>query len=296
MKVIKSFILLILLMGAGEVRSAEGYLENNPVWTYGTLQIGLSQYYLNSINLFTIQGDSLFEGVNYKKLLYQYSNYSYTYLLRESGKKWYIRSQYNPKNDVLLYDFGAGLGDTIRAPGSTGYTYQYIVVTKVDTITMENGERRKRMTFNEGTWIEGIGDIRLFLGPIQPIPTCGIGCMGQPTMLLCFKQNSTVLYSDQTYTADCCTYTKPQGLQTTARSQGLQWLLSNDGMLDYLLPDRTQVIRNAKLLNLSGCTVWEARAGFDSGGGRISVSHLPHGIYMLSVRTTQGVVVQKVSL
>jgi len=67
-------------------------------------------------------------------------------------------------------------------------------------------------------------------------------------------------------------------------------------MLDYQFADRTQVLKNVKLINLSGSTVWEARTGFEDGGWRIPVSHLQHGIYLLSVRTMQGVVVQKVSL
>lgn len=296
MKTIKNLFLLILLMGAHAVCSAEGYLTQNPIWTYGDLITGSAQPYIAGISMYSINGDSLFEGVTYKKLKFQYSNYSNNYLIRESGKKWYLRSQFNPTNDVLLYDFGAGLGDTIRAPGSTGYTYHYVVVRKVDSVTMENGERRKRMEFDVGTWIEGIGDLRSFLGPIQPIPTCGIGCISAPSMLVCFKQNNTVLYSDLTYCSNCCAYTAPDGLQQTTRSSGLQCVLTRDGMLDYQLPDRTQILKNAKLTNLSGTVVWEARAGFENGGGRIPVSHLPHGIYLLGVTTMGGVVVEKVSI
>ncbi len=297
MKAIKSLFLLILLMSAGVVRSGDNYLIQNSIWTYGTLDTNSALPYIVGKSLISIQGDTLIDGKTYQKLKSQYSlNVSY-YYLRESGKKWYIRSLYNVNSETLLYDFEADLGDTIKAPGSSGYTSYSIIVTKVDSVTLENGARRKRMELGHSyVWIEGIGDLRSFLGPIMPIPTCGIGCISTPSMLVCFKQNGTVMYSDLTYCSDCCLYTGSDGLQAASSPRGLQCLLSSDGMLDYQLPDNTQVLKNAKLINLSGSTVWEARAGFENAGGRISVSHLPHGIYLLSVRTSQGVVVQKVSL
>ena len=297
MKVIKSFFLLILLMGAGAVCSANGYLSTNPIWTYGTLDTNSALPYIVGKSLFSIQGDTLIDGKTYMKLISQYALNISTYFVRESGKQWYIRYIYNNFKEVLLYDFDAGLGDTIKADGSIGYTGYSNIVTKVDSVTLENGERRKRMELGSSNiWIEGIGDLRSLLGPIMPIPTCGIGCMGTPSMLVCFKQDGSVLYSDLTYCSDCCTFTGSDGLQSTNRSQGLRCLLSREGMLDYQFADRTQVLKNVKLINLSGSTVWEARTGFEDGGGRIPVSHLQHGIYLLSVRSMQGVVVQKVSL
>jgi len=294
MKVIKSVFLLILLMGAWVARSADGYLNENLVWTYGYLNTYSGFPSISGKTLYYLKGDTVIAGLTYHKVL---SDYGSVEPIRESGKKWYIRSRYNANEEIVLYDFSAGLGDTIKAPGSVGYTAYYNVVTHVDTVILENGERRKRMEIGHSyVWIEGIGDLRSFTGPVDPIPTCGIGCIGLQTMLLCYKQKGIVLYSDLTYCTDCCSYGASQGLESTTFPSGLRWLLSTDGLLEYLLPDRTQVICNAKLINLSGSTVWEARAGFDNGGGRIPVSHLPHGIYMLRVQSSLGVVVQKVSI
>jgi hypothetical protein len=297
MKVIKILFLLILLMGTGAVHAAEGYLSNNPIWTYGSLETNSALPYIASLNLNTIQGDTLINGTIYKRLKSQYSTNISTHYIRESGKKWFILYYSNGYKEVMLYDFGAELGDTIIATGSAGYTAYSTVVTKVDSVTLENGERRKRMEIGHSNiWIEGIGELRSLLGPINPIPTCGIGCIGSQTMLVCFKQSNTVLYSDLTYCSDCCTYSGPERLESTNGFNGLRWQLSRDGMLDYQLPNQSQVVNNAKLINLSGSIVWEARTGFQDGGGRIPVGHLKHGIYLLSVRTAGGVVVVKVSL
>lgn len=86
--------------------------------------------------------------------------------------------------DNLLYDFDLNVGDTVA--WKTGFAK---VVNTVDSITLENGEVRKRIVFyrehqweyNTDIWIEGIGSTKgllgsYFLSPQAPGPFINLTC------------------------------------------------------------------------------------------------------------------------
>lgn len=298
MKPIKSTFLSILLIGTGVAHAMDGYLTDSTFWTYGYLDEYAINRSMTSKSLYSLEGDTVINEKLYRKVV---TENGYVGGIREEGTKWFAVIKYLRTTEALLYDFSYNLGDTIDAPGSEGYTKYHVIVTKVDSIMLENGVKRKRLVINNDyTWIEGVGDIESLFDPIEPtinwkcMPRC-VDCISPQSVLVCFKQDGVVLYSDLTYCTDCCAYKGPEDLDRMRKFKGLRWLLTKDGLLDYQLPDGPQVIKNAKLMNLSGMTVWEARAGFEEAGGRISISHLPHGIYMLRVSTARGVVMEKVS-
>lgn len=299
MKAIKLTFLLIVSMSLSAVNAAEGYLTDSMVWTYGYLDTYSIFPSITNKSVNSLKGDTVFNSMVYRKVM---GEYGYVGAIREEGKKWFAILRYFGTSEVLLYDFSAKLGDTINHIVEKDYFRKKSVVTKVDSITLENGTVRKRMVLdNYETWIDGIGDTRSIFAPVEPVPTWNcmprcVDCISPQSMLVCFKQKGIVLYSDQTYCTDCCAYKGPEGLEQVNRFKGLRCLLNSDGMLDYQLTDGPQIINNAKLLNLSGTTIWEARTGFGESGGRISIGHLPHGIYLLRVSTVRGVVMEKVSL
>jgi len=105
------------------------------------------------------EGTTEIDGKTYHRLLrgVDLDSLSYYLAFRETAdKKVYLHTG---SQEFLLYDFGASVGDTLDI------LYRDVVVTEVDTILLENGEERRRLTleyenaWSPGIWIEGIGSI-----------------------------------------------------------------------------------------------------------------------------------------
>ncbi len=62
------------------------------------------------------------------------------------------------EDDCLLFDFGVSPGEIITFLSPIYFDFTTAEVSSVDSITMLNGEKRKRVTLDEHVWIEGIGD------------------------------------------------------------------------------------------------------------------------------------------
>lgn len=115
---------------------------------------------------FKILGDTTIGQTEYKKL---YATYDTTFsncykygALRENENKVYFYLFAN-ETEVLLYDFGLNVGENFN---STHNSIEYqscpieMEVSLIDTVTIENGEQRQRITFSDGEeWIAGIGSI-----------------------------------------------------------------------------------------------------------------------------------------
>ncbi|MEA4974688.1 MAG: T9SS type A sorting domain-containing protein [Paludibacter sp.] len=181
------------------------YLADDACWTYTISGINY-QTYLN--------GDTIIAGISYKKVYNRLPEFmgdssnscpfiygGYNGAIREESGKIYanIDNQYLNYGDVLLYDFTAKVGDTI--PCKFGYP-DYVVVTNIDTVTLLNGEKRKRFIFPFNSWIEGIGSSFMLLQPQGDARTCA-----ETSSLVCFNQNNLQLYSEWCYSGDCCNIT-----------------------------------------------------------------------------------------
>lgn len=113
--------------------------------------------------MYKFDGDTLAAGKQYKKLWVTMDStqtlWTYEGAMREdSSKKVY--SLGNP-GDFLYYDFNLQKSDTfITQIDICSLTISY-VVDSIDTITLLNGEQRKRYLLDWGIhiWIEGIGDL-----------------------------------------------------------------------------------------------------------------------------------------
>lgn len=97
---------------------------------------------------------------------------------------------YYQNSEALAYDFSLNPGDTFSStPAGCPY---HVEVLSVDTVTLLNGETRKRMhvatPFNE-TWIEGIGSLNgvIYMGFFN----CVIDVYPS---LNCFEENDTLKY------------------------------------------------------------------------------------------------------
>ena len=125
----------------------------------------------NSEGTYILSEDTLIGGKTYHKLIDEKGQLFAT--LREDGKKIYFR--YNDI-DMLLYDFGVKVGDSIVFDYSTfsasWYQTPYIVyVDRIDTITLLDGRQAKAIHYNGygerfGPDIEYVGNDRGLIAPI----------------------------------------------------------------------------------------------------------------------------------
>ncbi|MFK7952361.1 MAG: MopE-related protein [Ekhidna sp.] len=89
-------------------------------------------------------------------------------LLRIQGKKIYEISRWG-QPDRLLYDFGVVLGYVFNE----GW-YKGRMVTKIDSITLLNGDKRKTVHIGGTPIVEGIGDLRYGLFPFSTFESVSI--------------------------------------------------------------------------------------------------------------------------
>lgn len=102
---------------------------------------------------------------------------------------------YYGSNEYLAYDFSLNQGDTF-ATNINGCNFQMTVDT-VDSVTLLNGDYRKRMFLSnfQETWIEGVGSLSglTYVG----YNFCSVDIYPS---LLCFKENDTLKYLNPSFT------------------------------------------------------------------------------------------------
>ena len=105
----------------------------------------------------------------------------------QDGQKVY---KYSSTGDILLYDFGLMIGDTVDIVAEMTY------VAKIDSVQMDDGTMRKRMELKvvdvphtSIMVIAGMGADRNFLSP-NPFPIADVRFSTD-----CFSENDIVLYS-----------------------------------------------------------------------------------------------------
>ena len=174
--------------------SEKKYLANDACWTYSH---GLTT--INSRSQTFLNGDTVINNIAYKKVYDRVPNVNVSYqgAIREDSGKIYanIDNNYWHYGEFLLYDFTVQTGDTIKSniPATCSCELAWSpVITKIDTIILLNGEKRKRFFFDSSNrWIEGIGNLNSLFFMAKPLTTS----MDEP-FLIGFKQNAMELYAD----------------------------------------------------------------------------------------------------
>ena len=168
MKTIRLFTLFALLLMTGRVtikaQDNVPFLQEGNEWN--SLSVGMIGWdiisYTNYVNW--CSGDTIIDGVLYSKIMGTTDGNNprlFTLLREEEGKVW--NKELNIQTEVLLYDFSANVGDTLRI----GNFDEELVL---DSISIEQigGVDRKKFWFGleydflgepyaVETWIEGIG-------------------------------------------------------------------------------------------------------------------------------------------
>ena len=211
-KNIKIFALLICMLMTTSViwaddNASDFYFPEGMTWTVRLMPLfgGCDP----RDNVFVLQGDTLINGKKYHNVKYLEAPWL-VFPLTADGKKIYAHIY---GRDILLYDFGLEVGDSILhyqnirfdadAPEDLrfGSDSAYIYVSEVDSITLLDGRRAKRLHYKDRRYqeeyyiradIEYVGCSHGGLFSIIDVPlltTCGSNAC-------CCTLNGELIYED----------------------------------------------------------------------------------------------------
>ena len=295
MKNIMLYTLLALLLMAGEVKAQEttSILKDNSEWNILWQSTGVPTPELVTESLI-ISGDTLVDGVLYKKVLRklssetQYWHGSLEYDLygiikeEESGKVFY-----KPKEqeiEYLLYDFGMNVNDTAVMFWCQNPNCEvHVRIDSIATQHIASAERRvfyvssKDMFGDEwhwlNTWVEGIGAMEGLLY------SCHIVNAGGITLheLLCYHEDGALVWQNSTY--NTCLI-DPLSIQDNTEASGLQ--VYPNPAKDRVVIEGMEAVE-VKVCNTSGQVVKTVR-----GTNEIDIADLAKGVYLLRITDADG--------
>ena len=212
---LKSFLLLALLIvagGSGVVAQTSHFPTQNASWSvysFSNYQSDTLEYYL--------AGDTILYDTSWSKLFHKNPQGDVVYCgaIKESDDIVEIKLPDEEKR--LLYDFTLAVGDTFPySPFHFGWdVYSVMVVERIDTVQLLNGEFRLEIVSNMVTsgifeeiqerWIEGVGSVHGLLFPLNP-KLLDVESNEEFT-LVCYTEDDELLYHNPRF-ASCMTATE----------------------------------------------------------------------------------------
>jgi hypothetical protein len=210
-------IFILCLVTISLYTNSQGYhklIRTNTYWDV----FYLNQFWYDAIDKIYFTGiDTIFDGKHYKlSREYPYeavnpgnlippfiidttSTPTNTFLREDTIlKRVYIYDEYLNPNDQIIYDFSLSVGDTLHSDYCTDQFGNHLTLTFIDTVTLLNGEIRKRFNFQGSTYsyygyyIEGIGGDQGLFSPIVPAFE-----QNEQLGYFCVSQNGINLWGDQ---------------------------------------------------------------------------------------------------
>jgi hypothetical protein len=203
----KTFIFIVSLIGLlAFVNAQNNFPTSNAIWNESVQE--KNSYY-------GLLGDTTINDMLYSKL-YQFSDtilsventHSLIGYFRNEGQKVFFKSLYGGHADILLYDFGAEVGDTIWHNAILYDYYHFEFGNTYSIITSIETTNNRKIYFVNGPvfhniWYENIGST---MGVLRAITTSPLYIPPDAYMLNCFKHNNTVQYIDNPRCNKCfCT-------------------------------------------------------------------------------------------
>ena len=236
---------------------------------------------------YRIEGDTIIDGSNYKRMLVLYGNPALVvswdeskYVREDSTKKVYCLNASN--EEEVIYDFGLSVGDTIPSYDSSEFNG---IVSEIDMIELNDGTMRKRLALSSlycpdwgimEYWIDGIGGKNLALTYIESFCVFDVGIY-----LRCFSNNGDFLYGSQDGSQCYIINSTEEIKESTIKifPNPTQDILN----LEY---DKTIKIEQLKIFDLQGQMMRTLQVENDSPS--ISISNFPKGVYYLKIETAKS--------
>lgn len=273
----KKIILIALFAFFAGSSFGQTLIETNKMWNI----VDCTNFGPCYTSSFKFEGDTILNGINYKKLMESWNapsdiwTYHSAFREDETGKVygilgWEIEEQH-------FYDFDLEPGDDFNFffPGSSYPITMH--VTDVDSVTLLNGEKRKRITFDNAydeQWIEGIGS------------TVGIPFVAYYWNLFdltyelnCFYIDDELIYKHGSY--ETCWFTTV-GIDDYLAEP--TWMVSPNPFDDtFTIQPKTNHVQGieVRISNLQGAVL---ETHYHAGGGKIMAGkNLEKGFYLLQI-------------
>jgi hypothetical protein len=224
-------------------------------------------------NIYKFDGDTIINSTTYQKLWHTTDStltywYYYGAFREEANGKVY---QNGAQGDELLYDFGLVVNEEFNTE-ITGCEISEIV-TLVDTVTLLNGEQRKRINFSYilEPWIEGIGSLTGLINVGSE--NCAFDVH---YILNCFTDQGILKYKNSEF--DGC-YVITTGIQENTSGT---WKLSPNPFTDnaeFTFPYHNNYHYELQIIDLYGRII-ESIIDINSGEIMIQDQNLNSGIYL----------------
>ncbi len=239
--------------------------------------------------------DTLINDTSYYKLLTTRDSLASVWLdngyIREDMQNRKVYYRLGDSLEVLLYDFSAKVGDTIKTYDFNCEKSSVEIIVKNTNKVLLGGKLRKQMyvyvlspnseNYRGHAWIEGIGDINGLLRSTEyHCPTNSI-----PEYLLCFLQNEELIYKlpRYTYILDCFVwFSTDVNIEQFTNNSDIS--IYPNPVNDYLvLTSLNRTISLVEIFNVSGHKVYSQQHG-----NTIDVSSFSKGMYLLKVCDSSG--------
>jgi len=259
-------------------------------------------------NLITIHygiiGDTIINNRQYKKMytstdsIFDPSSKDLTYFggLRISQGEVSVLERGIPDfNENLVYNPSLEVGDTLYDGGIETATFGTILVKSIDSVTLEDGLRRKRWNFEAITsqgvydstrievkrdssfsWVEGIGNTKCpFKDPVR----CAFRTFF--SKLICFEQDGQKIYTDIEY-PDCYFNTLVSVEEAIIESQVK--IYPNPTQAEFFLEVSSSLIKEKfcfQILDIAGQV--RIAGEIKAKKQRIPIAHLESGIFICKI-------------
>jgi hypothetical protein len=262
-----------MLILSSILAKSQPYLLNNPQWIKYSVNIQTMD--INQKSLLSLYEDTVVNNIVYRNLLFNNNIYQGA-IREESGKIFYL-----PIGEVIefvLYDFTVKIGETVVSNAKEGILSLSPTVNQIDTITIFNGEKRKRFYLDFGDiWIEGIGSIYGLLYPsYYSIPNYYVD------YLVCFKQNDEIFFMNDSICLnnECCSFP----LKSPNIKAEQEILLSPNPTTSLVhLSLNTKNCEELRIVDVLGNLLWHC-PNFNDDDINIDLSSFPSGVYILVVK------------
>ncbi len=233
-----------------------------------------------------IDGDTTLDNVTYKKVFYSSDSLNTSWQLipqfirEEPNTKKVFLKEFN-QEEVLMYDFNLEVGDTFNIEDLWGNYDCQIVVFQIDSVSLLNGEKRKRLHLHDmyhpdsyiDRWIEGIGSMY----GVNTDPFRAYCSTDYPYYLLCHYNNEELLL--QAHPTSC--FITP--IQEISKSDPIKVFPNpSQGKLRIEIGENNHLIKELKIFSSLGDLIIQDNSDF-AGNKEIDISHLPKGIYFLII-------------
>lgn len=249
------------------------------------------------------QEDTLINSFEYKKVWrcndsLQSSWYVDGYIREDSLKRVYlypinneyITSSENKFEDILVYNFGLNIGDSLELPLSMGY---YIYLDSIKNEILENStDTIKKLFFGahsyvEAIWYEGIGSSKGILSGLN-----AISLLGADFYLVCYYENETLKYHND-YFDNCFPRPYPDGIKQLKETDKKIKTTTTSSEIIFDFEKINSLGSNLKLYNLNGQQIYNINLNGETTY-KLPIVELPKGIYLFRFNSNNILISDKI--